>query len=73
MSKSTENIEKVRNSWGSDNDGTGSTLDADLLDGISSEALPVSTPQQTALDTKVTGSWRYEAETSTLFITVPTA
>ena len=37
MSKAQDNVEKVRVSWGSDNDGTGSLLDADLLDSKSSE------------------------------------
>ena len=43
MSKAQENVERVRVSWGSDNDGAGSTLDADLLDGLEKEALPIST------------------------------
>ncbi|WP_105405039.1 phage tail protein [Neorhizobium sp. T7_12] len=38
--------------WTAANDGDGSTLDADLLDGYHATALPVSTPQQTALDLK---------------------
>jgi len=33
----TNSVETIRVSWGSDNDGPGSTLDADLLDGKSSE------------------------------------
>ncbi|CDZ29419.1 Hypothetical protein NGAL_HAMBI490_42850 [Neorhizobium galegae bv. officinalis] len=38
--------------WTAGNDGAGSTLDADLLDGYHATALPVSTLQQTALDLK---------------------
>jgi hypothetical protein len=38
--------------WHSGNDGPGSGLDADLLDGYDSTALPVSTPQLNALNLK---------------------
>jgi len=38
--------------WTASNDGVGSGLDADLLDGYQAAALPVSTPQQTALNLK---------------------
>jgi len=74
MSKAQENVEKVRVSWGSDNDGEGSLLDADLLDGLEKEALPVSTATAaeitrvdgdiTALQTgKTTGSWTFDGTT----------
>lgn len=38
--------------WTAANGGTGSGLDADMLDGYQATALPVSTPQQTALNLK---------------------
>ncbi len=38
--------------WTSGNSGAGSGLDADMLDGYQATALPVSTPQQTALNLK---------------------
>lgn len=38
--------------WTSANGGLGSGLDADMLDGYQASALPVSTPQQTALNLK---------------------
>ncbi len=70
MSKATDNVETIRDSWGSDNDGEGSGMDSDLLDGLAKEALPVSTPTQTALDSKPTGTW--ELIGTTLYITIPT-
>jgi hypothetical protein len=39
--------------WHAGNDGAGSGLDADLLDGYGSTTLPVSTAQQTALNRKI--------------------
>ena len=36
MGITQDNVEKLRTSWGSNNDGTGSGLDADTLDGIDS-------------------------------------
>ncbi len=39
--------------YNSGNDGAGSGLDADMLDGMQPNALPVSTPMQNALDDKM--------------------
>ncbi len=69
MSKATENVEVVRDSWGSNNDGAGSGMDSDKLDGKSSEELEPSIPIQEALDTKPTGGWSFNG--TTLAITIP--
>ena len=37
MGITKDNVEILRNSWGSDNDGAGSGLDADTLDGMNSD------------------------------------
>ncbi len=71
MSKASENVETVRDSWGSNNDGTGSGMDSDKLDGLSAEELQPSVPIQTELDSKPTGSWTFDEALATLHITIP--
>ena len=70
MSKATEYIEKVRESWGVSNDGDGSGLDADFLDGLEKEELPISTLTQTELTridgellNRTIGSWTFDGTT----------
>ena len=76
MSKVDDNIEKMRIVWTEDNDGQGSNLDADKIDGLEKEELPISNAVQaeiTRLDgdisTKPTGSWTFDSSTGTLSIT----
>ena len=76
MSKAADNVEKVRVSWGDDNDyspGDG-VLDAETLQGNDPSTLPVSTPVQNELDSINTelanrpiGTWTFDG--STLSIT----
>jgi hypothetical protein len=50
---------KMQNVWTSNNDGSGSGLDADLLDGYHANALPISSATQSALNrrqTKITAN-----------------
>ncbi len=62
--------------WHAGNDGAGSGLDADLLDGYGSTSLPVSTAQQAALNLKANQSTTYtktEVDTSIATLTDWTA
>jgi cell shape-determining protein MreC len=83
MSKDQENVEKIRVSWGDDNDfspGDG-VLDAETLQGSNPQELPVSDATQVEIDridnelaNRTIGSWTFDPATATLTITsVPEA
>ena len=70
MSKVDDNIQKMREVWTASNDGQGSNLDADLIDGLEKEDLPISNAVQTELTRidgelagKVPGSWTFDGTT----------
>jgi len=78
MSKAQENVEKVRVSWGDDNDNTPNDglLSADLLEGNTSAELPISDATQaeiTRIDgelaNRTIGSWTFDPVSGTLTIT----
>jgi hypothetical protein len=51
--------------------GDGSGLDADMLDGMQPDQLPVSASMQSELDTKPTGGWTWDSNMKILSITIP--
>lgn len=72
MSKAQENVEKIRVSWGDDNDFTpgDGVLDAETLQGNSPSGLPVSTATQVEIDridaelvNRTVGSWTFDGTT----------
>jgi hypothetical protein len=72
MSKAQNYVEKVRVSWGDDNDNTPNDgyLSADLLEGYKVTDLPISKPVQveiTRIDgelaNKPTGTWTFDGTT----------
>ena len=72
MSKSLDNVEKVRVSWGDDNDNSpgDGLLGADTLAGYTPNELPVSTPVQNELDSintelnnRPVGTWTFDGTT----------
>ena len=72
MSKAQNYVEKVRVSWGDDNDNTPNDglLSADLLEGHTADGLPISSATQTEitridneLSNRTVGTWTFDGTT----------